>query len=136
MEAYWKASTISAIQSLSYGAQGHFANGLTALFIATGQDVACVSESSIGITRMELLPNKNLYVSVTLPSLAVGTVGGGTGLPTQKECLELMDCYGAGKANTFAEICAAIVLCGEISIAAALSAGHFANAHKTLGRKS
>jgi hydroxymethylglutaryl-CoA reductase (NADPH) len=135
MADYWRSSTIGTIQSGSIGAQGHYANGLTALFIATGQDVACVSEASVGITRMELTAEEDLYVSVTLPNLIVGTVGGGTSLPTQKECLELMDCYGAGKARKFAEICGALVLAGEISIAAAISAGQFAAAHQKFGRK-
>jgi|SRR6185312_4631035 len=135
MEKYWRSSTIAVIQSGSIGAQGHFANGLAALFIATGQDVACVAEASVGITRMELQPDGSLYTSVTLPNLMVGTVGGGTSLPTQKECLEMMDCYGEGKAVKFAEICGAVVLAGEISIAAALAAGHFSDAHKKFGRK-
>jgi hydroxymethylglutaryl-CoA reductase (NADPH) len=135
MEEYWRASTIGAIQSGSIGAQGHYANGLTALFLATGQDVACISEAAVGITRMELTETDGLYVSVTLPNLMVGTVGGGTSLPTQKECLKLMDCYGPGKARKLAEICGALVLAGEISIAAALSAGHFSDAHKKFGRK-
>ena len=135
MADYWRSSTIGIIQSGAIGAQGHFANGLTALFIATGQDVACIAEASIGITRMEHTPEGNLYASVTLPNLIVGTVGGGTSLPTQRECLELMDCYGPGKARKFSEICGALVLAGELSIAAALSAGHFSAAHKKLGRK-
>lgn len=135
MHHYWQSSTVSVIQSGAIGAQGHFANGLTALFMATGQDVACVSEASVGITRMEETNEGDLYCSITLPNLIVGTVGGGTGLPTQRECLELMDCYGEGKARKFAEICTATVLCGELSIAAALSAGHFSSAHKKLGRK-
>jgi len=135
MDEYWRSSTIGTIQSGSIGAQGHYANGLTALFIATGQDVACVSEASVGITRMELTQEGGLYASVTLPNLIVGTVGGGTSLPTQKECLELMDCYGEGKARKFAEICGALVLAGEISIAAALSAGQFSAAHQKFGRK-
>jgi hydroxymethylglutaryl-CoA reductase (NADPH) len=135
MVQYWQSSTIGVIQSGSIGAQGHVANGLAALFLACGQDVACVSEASIGITRMELTDEENLYASVTLPSLVVGTVGGGTWLPTQKECLEMLDCAGAGHAKKFAEICGALVLAGELSIAAALSAGHFTKAHKTLGRK-
>ncbi len=135
MSEYWKSSTIGAIQSGAIGAQGHYANGLAALFLATGQDVACVSEAAVGITRMEVTPGGDLYVSVTLPNLIVGTIGGGTGLPTQKECLELMDCYGVGKARKFAEICGALVLAGELSIAAALSAGHFSSAHKKFGRK-
>ncbi|MEI7596741.1 MAG: hydroxymethylglutaryl-CoA reductase [Bacteroidota bacterium] len=132
---YWQTSTIGVIQSGAIGAQGHFANGLAALFLATGQDVACVTEAAIGITRMEHHKNGGIYVSVTLPNLIVGTVGGGTILPTQQECLNIMDCNGAGKARKFAEICAAVVLSGEISIAAAISAGQFSHAHKKLGRK-
>jgi len=136
MADYWISSTMGVVQSGSIGAQGHYANGLAALYIATGQDAACVSESSVGITRMEALPDGSLYASVTLPNLIVGTVGGGTSLPTQKECLQLMDCYGAGNAKKFAEITAAVLLAGELSIAAALSAGHFSSAHQKFGRKS
>ncbi|GAB2765846.1 hydroxymethylglutaryl-CoA reductase [Rhabdobacter roseus] len=132
---YWRSSTLGTIQSGAIGAQGHYANGLAALFIATGQDVTCVSEAAVGITRMEVTHDGNLYASVTLPNLIVGTVGGGTSLPTQRECLELLDCYGAGKAKKLAEICGATVLAGELSIAAALSAGHFTSAHQKYGRK-
>lgn len=132
---YWKSSTLAVVQSGAIGAQGHVANALTALFIACGQDVACVAESSTGTTRMEVNDKGDLYVAVTLPSLVVGTVGGGTSLPTQKECLEMMTCYGEGKAVKFAEICCAVALSGEISIAAAMSADHFASAHAKLGRK-
>jgi hydroxymethylglutaryl-CoA reductase (NADPH) len=84
---------------------------------------------------MELTVDGGLYASVTLPNLIVGTVGGGTSLPTQRECLEIMDCYGEGKAQKFSEICGAVVLAGELSIAAALSAGHFSMAHQKFGRK-
>lgn len=136
MAEYWRSSTMGIIQSGAIGAQGHYANGLTALFIATGQDAACVAEAATGITRMELTKDGSLYAAVTLPNLIVGTVGGGTSLPTQRECLELMDCYGAGKSRKFAEICGAVVLAGELSIAAALSAGHFSTAHKKFGRKN
>jgi len=135
MAEYWRSSTIGIIQSGAIGAQGHYANGLAALFIATGQDAACVAEAATGITRMEEKENGALYCSVTLPNLIVGTVGGGTGLPTQRECLELMGCFGAGNSRKFAEICGALVLAGELSIAAALSAGHFVSAHQNLGRK-
>lgn len=135
MVDYWQSSTIGIVQSGAIGAHGHYANGLTALFIATGQDVACVAEAATGITRMEQTDNGDLYASVTLPNLIVGTVGGGTSLPTQKECLELMGCYGKGNARKYAEICAALILAGELSIAAALSAGHFSDAHKKFGRK-
>ncbi len=135
MAEYWRASTLGVIQSGSIGAQGHVANGLTAIFLACGQDAACVSEASIGVTRMEVTENADLYTAVTLPALIVGTVGGGTHLPTQRECLNLMGCLGNGKARKFAEICAAVALAGELSIAAAMSAGHFAKAHQQLGRK-
>ncbi len=135
MAEYWRSSTIGTIQSGSIGAQGQYANGLTALFLATGQDVACISEAAVGITRIEVTAEGDLYTSVTLPNLIVATIGGGTCLPTQMECLNMMDCYGEGKARKFAEICGALVLAGEISIAAAISAGHFSQAHKNLGRK-
>lgn len=136
MSTYWVSSTVGVIQSGAIGAQGHYANGLAAIYIATGQDVACVSESSVGITRMEALADGSLYASVTLPSLIVGTVGGGTGLPTQREALQIMECYGEGKSVKFAEIIGAVILAGELSIAAALSAGHFSAAHLQLGRKT
>ncbi len=135
IEDYWKTSTVSQVQLGSIGAQGHIANGLTALFIACGQDVACISEASIGVSRLEASPEGHLYASLTLPNLIVGTVGGGTGLPTQKECLEMLDCYGAGKSQKFAEIASAIALAGELSIAAAISCDHFVSAHEKLGRK-
>ncbi len=135
MAEYWRSSTIGVIQSGAIGAQGHYANGLAAMFIATGQDAACVAESATGITRMEHNKDDSLYASVTLPNLMLGTVGGGTALPTQRECLELMDCFGPGNARKLAEICGAVILAGELSIAAALSAGHFSSAHKKFGRK-
>src|SRR5690606_27228596 len=120
---YWQASVVAASQSGGIGLQGHVANGLTALFIACGQDVACISEAFVGITRMELNKEGDLYVAVTLPSLVVGTVGGGTGLPTQNECLQILQCTGKKSARKFAEICAAVALASELSIAAALSSG-------------
>ena len=132
---YWQSSTLASIQSGAIGAQGHIANGLTALFLACGQDAACISESSIGLTRMQVNKNGDLYVAITLPSLIVGTVGGGTGLPTQKECLEMLGCTGNGSARKFAEICCAIALTGELSIASAMSVNHFTSAHQNLGRK-
>lgn len=135
MAHYWLSSTCGVIQSGAIGAQGHVANGLCALFIATGQDAACTAEAAVGITRMEMNETGGLYAALTLPNLIVGTVGGGTSLPTQRECLEMMGCYGAGHARKFAEVCAAVALAGEISIAAALSAGHFSAAHHKFGRK-
>jgi hydroxymethylglutaryl-CoA reductase (NADPH) len=135
MAQYWLSSTLAVVQSGTIGAQGHFANGLAALFLATGQDVACVSEAAVGITRMEVTEDGGLYAAVTMPNLIVGTVGGGTHLPTQQECLKMMGCSGPGTARKYAEICGALLLAGELSIAAALSVGHFTNAHQKLGRK-
>ena len=132
---YWQVSSVASVQSGSIGIQGHFANGLTAIFLATGQDAACVSEAFVGITRMEVINEADLYVSVTLPSLVVGTIGGGTGLATQRECLDLLGCSGPNSARKFAEICVATVLAGELSIAAAMASGAFSDAHKIFGRK-
>ena len=132
---YWQVSFMGGTQSGSIGAQGHFANGLAALFIACGQDAACVSEAAVGITRMDVVGDGALYASVTLPNLIVGTVGGGTGLATAKACLELLGCRGEGHARKFAEICAATVLAGELSMIAALTHGDFVSAHAALGRK-
>ncbi|MGD8928935.1 MAG: hypothetical protein PVI22_08185, partial [Lysobacterales bacterium] len=112
----------------------HSANAVTAIFLATGQDVANVAESSTGILFAELTPDKDLYMSITLPSLIVATCGGGTGLPTQRECLEALDCYGVGKVYKFAEIVAATVLAGEISLAAAISSLDWVSSHDQYGR--
>ncbi len=117
------------IQSGSIGAQGHYANALAAIFIACGQDAACVSEASVGMTTMDLTKEGDLYVSVNLPNLIVGTVGGGTHLPTARECLAMMGCRGEGSARKFAEICAVTAMAGEISIMGAMAAGEFARAH-------
>ncbi len=132
---YWKMSFVGGVQSGSIGVQGHYANGLAALFIACGQDAACVAEASVGITRVEVTGAGDLYISVSLPNLIVGTVGGGTGLPTQRECLEMLGCRGEGTARKFAEICAATVLAGEISIMGALAADQFTLAHLRYGRR-
>jgi hydroxymethylglutaryl-CoA reductase (NADPH) len=133
---YWQASTCASIQSGTIGAQGHFANGLAALYLATGQDVACVAESAVGMTRMEIVDYDSLYIAVTLPNIIVGTVGGGTGLYTQSECLKSLNCIGKDSSRKLAEITAALILAGELSIAAALAEGHFASAHQTLGRNN
>ncbi|HEX8878602.1 MAG TPA: hydroxymethylglutaryl-CoA reductase, partial [Candidatus Acidoferrum sp.] len=134
LERYWKMSAIGAIQSGSIGVQGHFANALAALYIACGQDPACVAESAVGVTRMELDQQGNLYAAVTLPSIMVGTVGGGTSLPTQRACLQIMGLAGAGQARALAEICGALALAGEISLTSAICANEFARAHQKLAR--
>jgi hydroxymethylglutaryl-CoA reductase (NADPH) len=112
----------------------HAANGLTAMFIATGQDVANVSESHAGIVYSQLLENGDYYWSITLTSLIVASYGGGTGLATQRECLEMMGCYGNGKSDKFAEICAAVVLAGETSLTGAIMRGDWVSSHDKLGR--
>jgi hydroxymethylglutaryl-CoA reductase (NADPH) len=112
----------------------HAANALAALFIATGQDVANVAESHAAITYSRELPNGDYYWSITLPALIVATYGGGTGLATQRECLEMLGCYGLGKVNKFAEICAAVVLAGETSLVSAILHGDWVSSHEKLGR--
>jgi len=126
--------TLGAVLSGSIGAQGHFANGLAALYIACGQDAACVAESAVGVTRFELTPDGSLYAAVTLPNLIVGTVGGGTDLPSQHACLNILKLAGPNKAQALAEVCAGLCLAGEISLVAALCANHFAHAHQRLAR--
>jgi hydroxymethylglutaryl-CoA reductase (NADPH) len=129
----WHSTLVGHLAAHSVGYNGQLANGLTAIFIATGQDVANVVNSACGITNFELQED-GVYVSVTLPALTVATVGGGTGLGTQRECLEMIDCYGSGKAVKFAEIVAAALLGGEISMAAAIASGEFSTAHEVYGR--
>ena len=134
MTRYWSMSAMGGVMSGTIGVQGHYANGLAAAYLACGQDVACVAESAVGVTRFEEREDGALYASVTLPNLVVGTVGGGTGLPTQRACLQLLDLPEPGSANAFAEVCAALALGGELSIVGALVAGHFTSAHKSRAR--
>ncbi len=134
MVEYWYASAIGGVMSGSTGFQGHFANGLAALYLACGQDVACVAESATGITRLELTKEGDLYASVTLPNIMVGTVGGGTGLPSAKACLNILGLAGTGKSTALAEVAAAIVLAGELSLIGAFCSGDFATAHRALSR--
>ena len=134
IKRYWEVALLGGLQSGSIGIQGHVANGITALFLACGQDVACVSEAAVGLLRFDVTDAGDLYISLTLPTVMVGTVGGGTHLPTARECLEMLGCYGAGHARKFAEICGVTALAGELSIAGALAAGEFSAAHATFGR--
>jgi hydroxymethylglutaryl-CoA reductase (NADPH) len=135
MQQYWQMSALGGVLSGTLGVHGHFANGLTALYIATGQDAACVAESAVGITRFELTDAGDLYAAVTLPALMVATVGGGTRLPSQNACLQLMGLAGNGHARALAEVTAALLLAGELSIIAALAAGEFSRAHRKLARR-
>jgi len=136
----WKlnwARSIQATGSFLAGSAsngGQAANGLAALFIATGQDAANVAESHATVGYSQMLDDGDFYISITLPALIVASYGGGTGLPTQRRCLEMMGCYGEGKAEKLAEICAATVLAGEISLSAAVLYGDWVAAHERLGR--
>ncbi len=112
----------------------HSANGITAMFIACGQDVANVAESSAAAVYAEITKAGDYYFSITIPALIVATYGGGTNLPTQRECLELLGCYGKDKVKKFAEIVAATVLCGELSLGTAVIADEWVSSHEQLGR--
>jgi len=136
-EQLYRHGKIANVGSMLSGANNngcHAANAITAIFIATGQDVANVAESSTGILYGDLTEDKDLYLSITLPSLIVATVGGGTGLPTQSEALGIMGCAGVGNVRKFAEIVAGTVLAGEISLAAAISSLDWVSSHDQLGR--
>jgi len=136
-EQVYRARQISnhgAMQSGSVNNGAHSANGITALFIATGQDVANVAESHAAFVYAELRENGDYAYAITIPSLIVATHGGGTGLPTQRDCLELMGCHGAGKVRKLAEIVAATVVCGELSLGSAIVADEWVSSHDRLGR--
>jgi hydroxymethylglutaryl-CoA reductase (NADPH) len=131
---YRQIAAVGAIQSGCAYSGAHSANGIAALFIATGQDEANVAESHAGITYGQLLDNGDYYWSVTLPALICATHGGGTGLPSQRECLEMLGCSGQGKADKFAEIVAGVVLAGDVSLTSAVLAGDWVSSHEGLGR--
>ncbi len=136
-ELLFKARQVADLGGFMAGVNNngaHSANGITAIFIATGQDAANVAESSAALVFAEHRANGDFYYSVTIPSLIVATYGGGTGLPTQRECLEMLGCYGAGKVQKLAEIVAATVLCGEISLGSAIVSEEWVKAHDLFGR--
>jgi hydroxymethylglutaryl-CoA reductase (NADPH) len=134
MVDYWRMSALGGVLSGTLGVHGHYANGLAALYLACGQDVACVAESAVGATRFEVTGDGSLYASVTLPNIMVGSVGGGTGLPSQQACLHLLGLAGTGKAQALAEVAAGLCLAGELSIIGALCSGDFSRAHRVLAR--
>lgn len=109
------------------------ANVIAGIFASTGQDLACIHESSVAIFQMEKT-EEGLYTSLSLPCLVVGTVGGGTHLPGSSKVLELMGCKGNGKAARFAKLIAGFALSLELSTHAAIASGQFARAHQKLGR--
>ncbi|MEO0998084.1 MAG: hydroxymethylglutaryl-CoA reductase [Pseudomonadota bacterium] len=137
VELFYRGRQIVNLASMLSGVNNngaHSPNAITAMFIATGQDAANVVESSAAAVYAELMPSGDYYYSITIPSLIVATYGGGTGLPTQRECLELMGCYGKGKVQKFAEIVAATVLCGEMSLGGAIVSEEWVGAHDRYGR--
>jgi hydroxymethylglutaryl-CoA reductase (NADPH) len=137
-EVNMRKNLIGSARAGSFGFNAHAANVIAALFIACGQDPAHVVEGSLTVTTVDPVDG-GVYVSVTLPSLPAGTVGGGTGIATQHECLALLGVAGGGSppgthAKKFAEIIACAVLAGELSLLGALGAQHLARAHQQLGR--
>jgi hydroxymethylglutaryl-CoA reductase (NADPH) len=131
---HYGVANIGAIMSGANNNGLHSANAITAMFIATGQDVANVAESSAGLLYGELTPEGDMYISITIPSLIVATYGGGTALATQRECLQVLGAYGEGKVNKLAEIIAGVVLAGEISLASAISSSDWVSSHEQYGR--
>jgi len=133
----WLAKCMmGSMMSGSMGNNAQFANVLAAVFLATGQDIAHVGECSVGMTTAEVR-GKNLYMSVYLPDVMVGTVGGGTELSGQKEALQILGCYGGDNGKNkkkLAQIVGTAVLAGEISLLASLSEGSLAGAHQKLAR--
>jgi hydroxymethylglutaryl-CoA reductase (NADPH) len=137
-EVNYRKNLLGSARAGSLGFNAQAANIIAALFIACGQDAAHVVEGSGAFTTAERREG-GAYVAVTIPALQLGTVGGGTGLDTQRECLSLLGVAGGGTppgahARKFAEIAAAAVLAGELSLLGALGAGHLARAHRALGR--
>jgi len=129
----YMAGVSGAIEAGMIGTNINIANVIAAIFTSTGQDIACVHESSIGHFHIEAT-NSGIYANIMLPSLVIGSIGGGTSLTQQKECLEMMDCYGVGKNRKLAEIIASFCLSLDLSTMSAVSGGQFASAHERLGR--
>ncbi|WP_299333615.1 hydroxymethylglutaryl-CoA reductase (NADPH) [Haloplanus sp.] len=137
-EVNTRKNLVGSAKAGSLGFNAHVANVVAATFLATGQDAAQVVEGSNAITTAETRGG-DLYVSVSLASLEVGTVGGGTKLPTQAEAIDLLGVAGGGdppgsNADALAECVAAGALAGELSLLAALGSRHLSSAHESLGR--
>ncbi len=125
----WHSWALGSFQAGMLGINAHFSNGLAALFICCGQDVAHISNASVGFTMYEMTNEGDLYIAVKLPNIIVGTVGGGTALGTQRECLEMIGCYGKGKSKKFAEVVVSAILAGEIGICAGITSEEFLDPH-------
>ena len=133
VETNYRKNLLGSSMAGTLGANAHAANMVAALYIATGQDPAQVVGGSMTVTSCEDVDG-DLYISVRMPTVEVGTVGGGTRLPCQREALQMIDCLGDGKSRKLAEIVAATVLAGELSTLAAQAAGQLGSAHAALGR--
>jgi hydroxymethylglutaryl-CoA reductase (NADPH) len=130
----------SAMSGTIGGFNAHASNIVTAVFLATGQDPAQNVESSNCITLMEETDEGDLWISCTMPSIEVGTVGGGTSLPAQAACLKAIGCQGGGStpgenAKKLAKVVAAATMAGELSLLAALAANTLVAAHMQHNRK-
>jgi len=123
----------ASVMAGEVGRTANAANIVAALFLSTGQDVACVHESALGFLTVEA-DGDDVYAAMTLPSLAIGTVGGGTHLPSQQACLELLGCAGDDGVEQLAEIVVGFALGLDLSLTAALTTNQFATAHERLGR--
>ena len=137
-EANTRKNLVGSAKAGSLGFNAHAANVVAAAFLATGQDAAQVVEGSNAITTIEARED-HLYASVSLASLEVGTVGGGTKLATQLEALDVLGLRGGGdpagtNAEALAEVIAVGALAGELSLLAALASRHLSSAHEDLGR--
>lgn len=125
----WHSWVLGCVHAGMLGCNAQFANGLAAVYIACGQDVAHITNASVGLNMFELTKEGDLYASLKLPNILVGTVGGGTALGTQRECLEMIGCYGKEKSKKFAEIVGATLLAGEIGICAGITSEEFLQPH-------
>ncbi|MEM6966729.1 MAG: phosphotransferase [Bacteroidota bacterium] len=132
LTALQQSQTMSRMDGM-IGYNINITNALAAVFVATGQDLASIHESGVGILNMEKT-ERGVYCTLHLPALTIGTVGGGTQLLRQKEALRMMDCAGKGKVERFAKIIAGLALALEVSTFAAIVGGQFAKAHESMGR--
>ena len=133
VETNYRKNLLGSSLAGTLGANAHAANMVAALYIATGQDPAQVVGGSMTVTSCEDVDG-DLYICVSMPAVEVGTVGGGTRLPCQREALQMIGCLGDGKSRKLAEVVAATVLAGELSTLAAQAAGQLGSAHAALGR--
>ena len=132
----WRQCSRGSQMAGVVGMNMHVSNALAAIYLATGQDVACVSENALGSMDFEVRNGEDLYASLTMPSLTVGTVGGGTRLKQQRKNLELLGCTGEDSAKKLAEIICGAALGLELSLGASVLMNEFAQAHDRYRKKT